>query len=691
MTPIAELAQNVAASIVLVDPGDLQALANLHTGFEAVAAAAAQQLDAAFAQRLACSATAAAKSIERIILGEVDSAQTALQQAGEFIAEIHAILDSAASGQPVAPVVAVVVSTAAEVGEPPAAPAADLTEAAFNLDDLPLIREFTSEAQGHLESAEAQILKLEEAPDDGEAINAIFRSFHTIKGVAGFLNLRQIGALAHTSENLLDLARHGKLTMVGDVVDVVLQAIDAMKGLMIALDNAAPKGIAMALEPALPALLDRLKRCATGETSADTAVPATSPAAPLVQSASPAPAVASAPEAAANTHGSSADSTVKVSTERLDNLINMVGELVIAQSMVSQDVAAVAEQDQRLGRNISHLGKITRELQELSMAMRMVPISGLFQKMARLVRDLSRKAHKEIDLQVLGGDTDLDRNVVEVLGDPLVHMIRNAADHGIEPPDVRTAAGKQPMGKIALKACHQGGNVVIEIADDGKGLDKRRLLQKGIERGIVRPDEQLSDVEIFKLVFHPGLSTAEKVTDISGRGVGMDVVRRNIEALRGSIDIASTEGVGSTFTIRLPLTLAVIDGLVVMVGSQRYILPILSIEQSVRPAPGQVSTVQGRGEMCLVRGSLLPLVRLHKTFGIANARQEPTEALIVIVHDNHRRCCLLVDELAGQQQVVIKSLGEGVGQVPGVSGAAILGDGNISLILDVPGLLAVKR
>lgn len=321
------------------------------------------------------------------------------------------------------------------------------------------------------------------------------------------------------------------------------------------------------------------------------------------------------------------------------------------------------------------------------MSLRMVPIDNVFRKMNRLVRDVARKMGKEVELILNGKDTELDRNVVEALNDPLVHMVRNSIDHGVEMPDERERVGKPRQGRVELKAYHQGGSINIEIIDDGKGLRKDKILKKAVDNGLVSPDAQLSDQEIYQLIFAAGLSTAEKVTDISGRGVGMDVVRQNMERLRGRIDISSVEGKGTTFTIRLPLTLAVIDGLIVKVGSNKYVLPILSIEQSLRPKSDQISTVQNRGELCMVRGQLLPLLRLHRMFNVTPRTEDPTEALVVIVQDNERRVCILVDELLGQEQVVIKSLGDGIDKVPGISGGAVLGDGNVSLILDVPGLI----
>ncbi len=327
------------------------------------------------------------------------------------------------------------------------------------------------------------------------------------------------------------------------------------------------------------------------------------------------------------------------------------------------------------------------------MSMRMVPVQGVFQKMARLARDLSRQAGKPVDFVTSGEETELDRTVVDKIADPLVHMVRNAIDHGIEPSEARLQAGKRPTGRVELRAFHQAGNIVIEMEDDGRGLDKDRILKKALEQGLVEAGQELTEEEVFKLIFHPGLSTAEKVTSISGRGVGMDVVKKNIESLRGRVEISSTPGQGTTFTIRLPLTLAVIDGQVVRIGENRYIVPINSIIRSLRPTRQQLSTVQGRGEMILERGALLPLVRLHRLFGVVPATEDPTASLIVIVEADGQKCCLLVDDLLGQQQVVIKSLGEALGQVPGVSGGAIMGDGRVTLILDVPGLveLAQKR
>ncbi|MGE5609833.1 MAG: chemotaxis protein CheA [Bacillota bacterium] len=699
---LSQLIEQLAAEAVAVDAEDLTTLASMHSQLLSLQQHAEQLPGQGDAKKIGPIAAETSHLVEQLILRQADDAAACLQHIGQEITQLQQVINSTHGGATATGATDVPSSPAAvqEQQTPPppaqdkphaldkaAQPSAEAipSETVISGDDAPLVAEFVSEATGHIETAEAELLKLEEQPEDPEALNAVFRSFHTIKGVAGFLNLRQIGALAHVAENLLDLARRGELKLCGNAVDLVLEAIDQMKLLIADLDAALRQGRAMATQPDLPSLLERLRACAAGSTVPESKKETTKPVSPKAT-----PDQTKDPKNGAHPNavgGGVTETTVKVATDRLDNLINMVGELVIAESMVRQDVVSLRSDDQRVARNVSHLNKITRSLQELSMSMRMVPIQGVFQKMARLARDLGRKSMKQVEFSTEGGETELDRNVVEAISDPLVHMVRNSVDHGIESPEDRQKAGKTPAGHVRLRAFHQAGNIVIQISDDGRGLNKQKILKKAIECGIVQPEQSLGEQEIFQLIFHAGLSTADKITDISGRGVGMDVVRKNIEALRGRIEIASTEGQGTTFTIRLPLTLAVIDGLVIKVGQNRYILPMTGIEKSLRPTPEQISTVQGRGEVCHVRGSLLPLFRLHRLFNVKPLTEDPTQALVVIIQDNHRRCCVLVDELLGQQQVVIKALGELVGKVSGVCGGAILGDGNVSMILDIPGLI----
>ena len=360
--------------------------------------------------------------------------------------------------------------------------------------------------------------------------------------------------------------------------------------------------------------------------------------------------------------------------------------MVIAQSMVRHHPELAALRSPAVLRSLAQLARITGDLQKTAMSMRMVPVGGLFQKMSRLVRDLARKTSKLAEMEAVGGETELDRNVVEELADPLMHMVRNAADHGLEPPEERQAAGKDPTGRIRLRASHQAGYIVIEIADDGRGLIREKILDKARRTGLVEDGTSLTDSEVFNFIFHAGFSTAAKVTDVSGRGVGMDVVKKQIQKLRGHVNIESVPGKGTSFFLRLPLTLAMIDGLVVGVGGERYVLPIFSVREMLRPSAEIVFTVENRQEMAMVRNSLLPVVRLYRRFGVEPRSEVATESLLIVAEAAGKNFCLMVDELIGKQEVVIKSLGETLKDIPGVAGGAILGDGRVGLILDLEGI-----
>jgi two-component system chemotaxis sensor kinase CheA len=379
---------------------------------------------------------------------------------------------------------------------------------------------------------------------------------------------------------------------------------------------------------------------------------------------------------------------VKVDTGKLDGLLDLVGEMVIAQSLVGQNLSQLAGVDPQLARNTAQLSRITKELQRVSMSLRMVPIRGVFHKMARVTRDLGVRQNKKVRYLTSGDDTELDRGVVEELNDPLLHMIRNSMDHGIETAEKRLATGKPALGTLQLRAYHQGGNIVVEIEDDGAGLNRDRILKKAIERGVATPNQSLTDEEVFSFIFAAGFSTAEKVTDLSGRGVGLDVVRRNIERLRGRVDISSRLGQGTLFKITLPLTLAIIDGLIVKVGEERYIIPTLSVRESFRPRADMISRVQGRGEVVNVRGRLIPLLQLHELFRVKPKSTDPTEGIIVVVESGASLRCLRVDSLLHKQEVVIKNINDMmIHKNPVLAGAAILGDGQVGLILDVNALV----
>ena len=539
--------------------------------------------------------------------------------------------------------------------EPPAPPSMN--------QDPELIADFILESREHLSAVERELLALEQDPRNLEAINTIFRGFHTIKGVSGFLEFPNIERFAHEVETLLDLARNSKLAVDSGLIDVILQSADHMSQCLLAVENGLESG------PPDESLMTRIRQMI---------------ACPTTTFSSPAQlerAVASKTEAAPG-----GPRAVKVDTAKLDHLVDMAGELVIAQSLILHDPDLAAAHSARLTRNLGQLTRITADVQRIAMAMRMIPVGQLFQRMARLVRDLARNSGKQVNLELGGEETELDRNMVEELADPLMHMVRNAVDHGAEPPEARVASGKNPTAELSLKAYHQGGSINIEISDDGRGLIREKILATARKRGLVSGGDHLSDQEVFSFIFEPGFSTAAQVTAVSGRGVGMDVVRRQILKLRGRVDISSQPGKGTTFHIKLPLTLAIIEGLVVGVGKERYVVPMFAVREMLRPKPESLSTVPSGGEMVLVRGSLLPILRLHTRFGVTPASEDPASGVLIVAECERKSFCLLVDELIGKQEVVIKNLGETFQNVTGIAGGCILGDGRVGLILDMEAL-----
>ena len=394
----------------------------------------------------------------------------------------------------------------------------------------------------------------------------------------------------------------------------------------------------------------------------------------------------------ANKSGGTENSSIRVGTDKIDALINMVGELVITQSMLSQITENFQPENlERLREGIDELEQHTRELQENVMQIRMLPISFSFNRFPRLVRDLAAKLGKNIELKMTGEQTELDKTVMEKIGDPLVHLVRNSLDHGIEMPDIRKAAGKPETGILNLNAYHEGGNIVIEIVDDGAGLNKERILSKARENGLVGEDEVLPDEKIHELIFAPGFSTATEVSDVSGRGVGMDVVMRNIRDLGGVVEIKSEEGKGSTFTIRLPLTLAILDGQLIRVGDQVYIIPLVSIVESLQIEPENCNSVAGKAELYKLREEYISIIRLHNVLNITPDSTELTKGLLVVAEAEGQKVGVFVDDLLAQQQVVIKSLETNYQKVDGVSGATILGDGTVAMILDMNGLVHLSK
>ncbi|MEO7347886.1 MAG: chemotaxis protein CheA [Opitutaceae bacterium] len=592
-----------------------------------------------------------------------------------------------------------------------------------------MLIEFYAEMVDHLQQIEAALLALEQNSEHPEALNSIFRSFHTIKGNAGFLGLVPMHTLAHEVESLLDLARNGKLKLHTAIISEILRSRDALQTLTQQIGLALEKGKLPAEIIPVGHLIQAVKKLAAP--SSATVPPFAAKSGPseasiavapvvLMPVAASAPAIAPSDEAAqaaglplapvvpmqvelesaaalppakktavvTAAAKSASGATVRVNTEKLDSLMDVVGELVIVQSQLIETSRQAGGDVATLQRNVAQLSRITKELQSTAMALRMIPIKPTFQKMERLARDLARDVGKKVAFVTSGEETELDRTVVEEIGDPLVHMVRNALDHGLETPSARVAAGKPEIGSVQLKAFHQGSNIVIELRDDGRGIDPDRILRKAIEKGLVLEGAQLTRDEILALIFAPGFSTAEKVTAVSGRGVGMDVVKRNIERLRGKIEISSEVGKGSIFKIKLPLTMAIIDGLVVRVGQDRFILPSTSVQMALRPSRESISTIHGQGEVLDLRGHFVPIHRLHRRFNIVGDAANPWDGIVVIVETLGRVSALLVDEMVSKQEVVIKNLGAFMQNIPGVAGGAILGDGGIALILDPGSLLS---
>ncbi|MDR3698568.1 MAG: chemotaxis protein CheA [Candidatus Sulfopaludibacter sp.] len=554
--------------------------------------------------------------------------------------------------------------------------------------DPELLSDFILESREHLARIETQVLAVERDPCDSEALNSIFRGFHTMKGLAGFLELWDIQKLAHEVETVLDRARNFELKITPTAIDVILESADHLRRWVAHLEATLQQRPTDAprQDSALLARIRTLTAAPDSPAAGDLAALAAAVEVKPLEGP-PAPAAASdetsAPPETARAGRRGEAMAVKVDTAKLDYLVDMAGEMVIAESLVRHDPDLRTVKSQRLQRNMAQLMRITTELQKTAMAMRLVPIGPLFRRMARLVRDLSRQFGKQVEMVTEGDEIEIDRTIVEELADPLMHMVRNSLDHGIEPPPERLDKGKSPTARLLLRAHHQAGQVVIEIADDGRGLDREKILSKATQRGLVASGSGLSDNEIHNLIFEPGFTTAERVTNVSGRGVGMDVVRRHIEKLRGRIEIHSQAGCGTSFLLKLPLTLAIIDGLVVGVGKERFIVPLFAVREMFRPTEKILWSVQQRGEMALVRNALLPVFRLYRKFNMEPRSEDPCQSVLIVAEVEGNRFCMVVDELIGKQEVVIKSLGETFKSVAGIAGGAILGDGRVGLILDL--------
>lgn len=569
-------------------------------------------------------------------------------------------------------------------------------EAGRDAETVELFADFIAEGEEGLTRVDEILLGAEKAQIQDEQVNELFRVFHTLKGVAAFLDVNDVARLAHATESLLDGARTHRIALTGPMLEAIFEASTTMRQLLRLVRDSVERDRRVPPFAPMLVVLSRVTRAAqeAKQPEADQAPAAEAPVEVLPLEVAPhaeaeVPAREREREPGERGNGARLRETVKVDLERIDSVVEMIGELIIVESMVVSAPEIAGLSSLKLRDYLGQLTKISRDLQGVAMRMRMIPVRGVFQKMARLTRDLSRKTGKAVELVQLGEGTEMDRSMVERIEDPLVHMIRNAMDHALESPEERRAAGKPEMGTLRLSAQHEGGSIAIEVTDDGRGLKRDAILAKARQRGLVGESaEQLSDEEVFALIFLPGFSTAEKVSELSGRGVGMDVVKRSIEGMRGRIVTRSTPGVGTTFKLVLPLTLAIIDGMLVSCAGETYVIPSLAIVESLQVGSGMVRTLAQRGELLEVRGEILMLVRLRRLCGVTGPEPTPEESGVVIVESAGRKIALLVDEVVTQQQIVIKPLSAGLGDTDLLVGAAILSDGRVGLILNVDRLSA---
>jgi two-component system, chemotaxis family, sensor kinase CheA len=583
----------------------------------------------------------------------------------------------------------------------------------IDCDDQELLEGFLAETTELLEKLDDDLITLEKSPEDAELMNRIFRSIHTVKGASSFLGFDLLVKVTHKTEDVLNRLRKSELTLNSEIMDVILEAVDLVKTLVS--DIKAGDIVERELESTIAKLIPFLSESATEATvlapvfaslqqeekpklaSAEPPPQAAATQASVPQVTPPAAKLKDPPvqkAAAAKGEELADNSTVRVDVKRLDDLMNQVGELVLERNRMIQlhsdyqfglDPSAFSDDFGKLSKRLNF---VTSELQMQVLKMRMLPVEKVFKKFPRIVRNLARDLGKEVDLQIIGEETELDRSVVDEIGDPLIHLIRNALDHGLEPPDERLAAGKPRCGTVVLAAAHEGNQIVISIKDNGRGIDPDRVSRKALEKGLIT-EEQLATMgsrEILDLLFLPGFSTKEQATDLSGRGVGMDVVRTNIRKLNGIIEIKNEIGHGSEFILKLPLTLAIIQSLLVEVEREVYSIPLASVIETMRVNQEEFHMVGGQ-EVLKLRDSVLPLLRLQRVFSCAETGADRKTCYVVIVGVAEKRVGLVVTRLLGQQEVAIKSLGKFLANLPGIGGSTIMGDGRVALIVDPMGLI----
>jgi two-component system chemotaxis sensor kinase CheA len=598
-----------------------------------------------------------------------------------------------------------------------------MADANFDNEMKEILESFIVESNEILERLSQDLISLEKDPKNSELHNTIFRAVHTLKGTSSFLGFDQMTQLAHKYEDVLNKIRKGELMVNSDFMDVMFEGSDLLKEILQRIETGSKEVVP------IDAVVEKLKLIAVGtavpkdapaEESAvpkqkavipqeakqqDAVSPKSEPVAedeiPRLEEAiaPPAEKESATPAAKEAAQGARAvEATIRVDVNRLDVLMNLVGELVLGRNRLAQISHQLAEDTDSnvatrdLAETSSHIDFITTELQMAVMKTRMVPISKVFNKLPRLIRELSKDMKKEINLQLVGEETELDKSIIEELNDPLVHLIRNAADHGVEIPELRTAKGKPAIGSVVVSAVQEGNQIVISISDDGNGMDAEKLKKKAIEKGFLTPDAAagMSEKDAYNLIFLPGFSTAKVVTNVSGRGVGMDVVRTNVQKLKGTIEVVSEIGKGSTFIIKLPLTLAIIQALLVESDKEIFSIPLDSVVEVVRVADKDIASVGGR-EVIRLRDSVLPLARLSSVLGDGTDHSTQGWRYIVVIGLAEKRLGVIVNSLLGQKEVVIKSISEYLGAIRGIAGSTILGDGRVIMIVDVGEFMRLQR
>jgi two-component system chemotaxis sensor kinase CheA len=592
--------------------------------------------------------------------------------------------------------------------------------------DPDMMNDFINNTGELMETLDGSILRLEQEPENKEVIEEIFRAAHTLKGAAGMFGFRGLERVMHRTENLFDLVRKGKMVPNSDVIDVVFQAMDVMKTLLGAVKNGTPSGAKTApIVTALTLVAAGKKANTSGASSrAESSEPASAPAEHSGASAAPSGDSGRGggdPAGAKKKQQPEEVSTIRVDLKRLDALVNLVGELVIDRTRFVHVEEELRQNHAQLSltgnmtETLQLFGRHMNEVQDIIMKVRMVPIGNAFNKYPRVVRDLARKLGKKIELNIEGAEAELDKTLVEQIGDPLIHLIRNSCDHGVESPEDRVKNGKDATGTITLSAHQEGNHIVITIADDGKGIPVNIIRKKAIEKGLIKEDDVLSEKDIFNLIFEPGFSTAEKVTEVSGRGVGMDVVKRQIQKLKGMIDIDSKIGKGTTTSIQLPLTLAIVQSLLIEAGGEVFAIPLSSVVESIRIQPQDIQRV-GDTEIIKIRDQVMPLIHLREVLDLSAKENSLPQKLqnkkrgahgeaaqtrkrarrherlfVVVVGSAERRYGIVVDQLLNQQEMVIKSMGPLMKHIPCVAGGAVLGHGEVVLVLDVAELIHQGR